>query len=152
MENGEMKRRATRERERALRETTATAALNAGGTDGAVRRPAKQPTLRDASAGRPANEPVEAAPLLLRETAGYPAWTSGAPPPTGDLLEGIEAISEFVGVDFRRGGYLIRAGQLPTFKMGTRVYMRKSSYWRHLAKLESEAEAARLAARETVDA
>lgn len=60
-----------------------------------------------------------------------------------DLLDGVAAIAEFVGLPQRRVYYLAENGKLPLFKMGDRKWQgRKSTLRRHIAKLEARHEEA----------
>ena len=43
-----------------------------------------------------------------------------------DLLPGVAAIAEFTGEKRRRTQYLVDTNQIPTFKIGARIYGRKS--------------------------
>ncbi len=55
-----------------------------------------------------------------------------------DLLEGVEAISKFLGWKPRRVYYLLEHGHLPGFKVGdTRWCARKSTLISHIARLEN---------------
>ena len=55
-----------------------------------------------------------------------------------DLLDGVAAIAEFVGLPQRRVYYLAENGKLPLFKLGDRKWQgRKSTLRQHMAKLEA---------------
>lgn len=38
------------------------------------------------------------------------------PPPVGDLLYGVAAIADFLGIRKRQAQYLVETGKLPTFR------------------------------------
>lgn len=61
-----------------------------------------------------------------------------------DLLYGLAAIGEAVGLTARQVEHLIAKGELPTFKLGATVCARRSALAKHFAQLEAAAaEAAR---------
>ena len=62
-----------------------------------------------------------------------------AEPLADDLIEGVQAISEFTGQTPRRVYYLAENGFLPLFKMGNIWCGRRSTLIRHFAKLEQDA-------------
>lgn len=55
-----------------------------------------------------------------------------------DLLDGIPAIAAFLSVPTRRAYTLHETAAIPTFKLGGKVAMRRSTWLAHVAKLESE--------------
>lgn len=57
-----------------------------------------------------------------------------------DLLYGVPAIAEFLGLRVRQVRHLVEMGKLPTFKMGTTVCARRSTL---KAWLEEQDRAAR---------
>ena len=57
-----------------------------------------------------------------------------------DLLEGSAAIAGFTGKTKRQVDHMLETRQLPgAFKLGGRWHMRKSTYLRHIERLEAEA-------------
>jgi len=63
--------------------------------------------------------------------------------PETDLLTGVAAIAAAIGMTKRQAYHLHESGELPTFKMGGKVYARRSTLARHFA--DQEAAAARAA-------
>jgi len=63
--------------------------------------------------------------------------------PETDLLTGIKSIADAMGITKRQAYHLHESGDLPTFKMGGKVYARRSTLAKHFA--EQEAAAARAA-------
>ena len=58
--------------------------------------------------------------------------------PVGDLLYGVPAIAEFLGVRVRQARHLCESGRLPTFKLGSqKICARRSTLWRWLAEQEA---------------
>ena len=53
-----------------------------------------------------------------------------------DILDGAEAIAQFLGCKPRRVFYLHETGKLPTFKLGNRICGRKSTFRAHIERLE----------------
>jgi hypothetical protein len=56
-----------------------------------------------------------------------------------DLIEGVDAIAEFIGKKPRAVFLLCNAQEIPAFKLLGRWHMRKSRYRRHIAELEDAA-------------
>ncbi|MGY3130877.1 hypothetical protein ACVWZM_001559 [Bradyrhizobium sp. USDA 4501] len=63
-----------------------------------------------------------------------------------DLLSGAKAIGEFIGKSERQAFYLLENHLLPGFKNGRTWNARKSTIAEHYARIEREAEKARIAA------
>lgn len=55
---------------------------------------------------------------------------------SNDLLDGADAIAEFIGLDRKRVYHLCAQGQLPSFKLGGKLIARKSAILARLEKLE----------------
>jgi hypothetical protein len=55
-----------------------------------------------------------------------------------DLLRGVKAIADELGEGERRIHHLIATRQIPAFKMGGRLYCRRSALQTHVKKLESQ--------------
>ena len=55
-----------------------------------------------------------------------------------DLLTGVQAIADAIGMTKRQAYHLHEHGELPTFKMRGKVYARRSTLAKHFAKLERE--------------
>lgn len=62
--------------------------------------------------------------------------------PETDLLTGIQAIANAIGMTKRQAYHLHETGELPTFKMGGKVYARRSTLAKHFAAQEAAAAAA----------
>ena len=58
-------------------------------------------------------------------------------PKAGDLLYGVPAIADFLGVDEGQARTQHEAGRLPTWKLGQIVCSRRSTLWRWLAEREA---------------
>lgn len=58
---------------------------------------------------------------------------------TIDLLRGLKAIGDHIGMTERQVQHLHENGDLPTFTLGRRVCARKSALARHFAALEDKA-------------
>ena len=58
----------------------------------------------------------------------------------GDLLQGMAAISHYVGIPERRGYYLPERKLIPAFKIGEVWCLRKSTMNRRIETLESGGE------------
>lgn len=56
-----------------------------------------------------------------------------------DLLYGLEAIGEHVGLTARQVEHLVAKGEMPTFKMGRTVCARRSTLAKHFAAQEAAA-------------
>lgn len=56
-----------------------------------------------------------------------------------DLLYGLEAIGEHIGLTARQAEHLVSRGDLPTFKMGRVVCARRSTLAKHFAAQEAAA-------------
>ena len=54
-----------------------------------------------------------------------------------DLLKGADEIAEWSGIDRRAIYYAISKGRLPTFRLGSNVFARKSTLTAWIAKQES---------------
>ena len=54
-----------------------------------------------------------------------------------DILAGAAAIGVYMGFNTRRVFYLIERGELPHFRLGARVYARRSTLRRFIEKLEA---------------
>lgn len=61
---------------------------------------------------------------------------SGATPETADPLNGIEPIASFLTMNKRQAYHLHESGEIPTFKLGKKVYARRSTLIKHFAALE----------------
>jgi hypothetical protein len=59
-----------------------------------------------------------------------------------DLLEGAEAIADFLGKDVRQIYHLVGRKQLPAFKIGAVIHARRSTLKHFFAAREAEALAA----------
>jgi hypothetical protein len=57
-----------------------------------------------------------------------------------DMLEGAEAIAAFLGLTRRQVFNLVRERRLPFFKLGQKIFARKSTLVAHLASLEEAAQ------------
>lgn len=57
-----------------------------------------------------------------------------------DLIEGVAAIAEHLGMKRRRVQYLHESGQMPTFLLGKVVCARRSTLSNWLAELEARPE------------
>lgn len=60
----------------------------------------------------------------------------------GDMLNGAAEIAAFTRQTVRQVNHQLESGSLPAFKVGRLWRMRKSTYLRHIEKLEAEALAA----------
>lgn len=58
-----------------------------------------------------------------------------------DILEGAASIAAFTGKTIRQANYLLETGQLPAFKIGRTWHMRRSTFHRHIERLEAAAQA-----------
>ena len=67
--------------------------------------------------------------------------TDDPPAPATDLLMGMEAIAAAIGMTKRQAYHLHETGELPTFKMGGKVYARRSTLAKHFAAQEAAARA-----------
>ena len=56
-----------------------------------------------------------------------------------DLLYGLAAIGEHVGLTARQVEHLVAKGELPTFKLGATVCARRSTMAKHFAAQEAAA-------------
>lgn len=56
-----------------------------------------------------------------------------------DMLTGAAEIGAYIGVTERRAQYLLEGGVLPAFREGRIYRMRKSTYLRHVERLEARA-------------
>ncbi len=54
----------------------------------------------------------------------------------GDLLYGVPAIADFLGVKVRQARHQCAKGRVPTFKVGQIVCSRRSTLWRWLDEQE----------------
>jgi hypothetical protein len=59
-----------------------------------------------------------------------------------DTLKGVTAIATFLGKTSRETHYLVEKKQLPTFKLGGRWHMRKSTYRAFIERLEAASQEA----------
>lgn len=59
--------------------------------------------------------------------------------PTADLLTGIQAIADAIGMTKRQAYHLHETGEIPTFKMGGKVFARRSTLAKHFAAQEAAA-------------
>lgn len=59
-----------------------------------------------------------------------------------DLLYGLEAIGEHVGLTARQVEHLVAKGEMPSFKLGRTVCARRSTLAKHFAAQEAAARAA----------
>ena len=57
----------------------------------------------------------------------------------GDLLYGVPAIADFLGVSVRQARHQCEVGRVPSFKLGQIICGRRSTLWRWLAEQESGA-------------
>ena len=55
----------------------------------------------------------------------------------GDLLYGVPAIADFLGLRVRQARHQCETGRVPTFKLGQIICGRRSTLWRWLAEQES---------------
>ncbi|MEH3121104.1 MAG: DNA-binding protein [Sphingomonas phyllosphaerae] len=65
--------------------------------------------------------------------------TDAPPNRETDLLTGIQAIADAIGITKRQAYHLHETGELPTFKMGGKVYARRSTLAKHFAEQEAAA-------------
>lgn len=56
-----------------------------------------------------------------------------------DLLHGVQAIADHLGLNFRRAYHMIEKGGLPVFKIAGRVCARRSTINQWLADCEAKA-------------
>ena len=62
------------------------------------------------------------------------------PAPVGDLLYGVPAIAEYLGLAVRQARHLCEVGRVPTFKLGNKIICaRRSTLSRWLAEREANA-------------
>ena len=59
--------------------------------------------------------------------------------PSADLLYGVPAIAEFLGLKVRQARHQRETGRLPTFKLGNIICARKTSLMAFLADQEAAA-------------
>ncbi len=57
----------------------------------------------------------------------------------GDLLQGAEAIGDFLGMDRRAVYFAVSKNRLPTFRIGAGVFARKSTLMAWISKQEAGA-------------
>ena len=55
----------------------------------------------------------------------------------GDLLYGVPAIADFLGLRVRQARHQCETGRVPTFKLGQIICARRSTLWRWLGEQES---------------
>jgi hypothetical protein len=64
---------------------------------------------------------------------------------TDTPLSGISEIARFIHKTPRRTNYLAATGQLPVYVLAGKYHLRPSTYYAHIAKLEAESLARRIA-------
>ena len=64
---------------------------------------------------------------------------SSNPPSGGDMLYGVAAIGEFLGLKKRQALYLIESERVPFFRVGKIICARRSSLTQWLAEQEAAA-------------
>ena len=57
-------------------------------------------------------------------------------PTVGDLLYGVKAIADYLGIDEPAARYRCETGQIPTFKMGIIICAKRSTLARWLDEIE----------------
>ena len=80
------------------------------------------------------NEATSPSQVVSPEAA--PSRTSAARL-ADDVLQGLDAIAEYEGINKRRAQYLVATRQLPAYQVGNRWCMRRSTRLRQIAELES---------------
>lgn len=59
--------------------------------------------------------------------------------PETDLLTGMKAIAGALGMTKRQAYHLHETGEIPTFRMGGKIYARRSTLAKHFAEQEAAA-------------
>jgi hypothetical protein len=62
-----------------------------------------------------------------------------SPSPADDTLEGVAEIAAYIGKTERQAVYMCEQRHIPAFKLGGKWHLRKSTYARHIARLEATA-------------
>ncbi len=73
-------------------------------------------------------------PASTVSTSAAPAQENIA----SDTLEGVAKIAEHIGKTARQTYLLLESKKIPGFKLGGKWHLRKSTYARHIARLEAE--------------